>query len=75
MTTAREAWREYYRAVRVIRRLRQTDEFTYRRFSTCWWNGSYQFERLGYVNEAMAARLTRARHGIAYRPFTWKNIP
>lgn len=65
MSTARDEWREYHRAVRVIRRLRIADEFTYRRFSSCWWLGRYQYEHKN-VSKDMGERLNRARHATQY---------
>lgn len=42
---ARAAWQEYYRAVRVLRRLRQQDKQRYRAMSRNYWRSVMHHER------------------------------
>lgn len=41
---ARAAWRIYYRAVRILRKLRLDDRNFFMRMSQCWWHAVYKFE-------------------------------
>lgn len=46
---ARMQWREYYRAVRIIRKIRRVEPMTFLRFSRAWWAGSYKDEPVSAV--------------------------
>lgn len=41
---ARQDWRDYYRAVRTLRRIRQSNVAQFQRFSQAWYRGSYKEE-------------------------------
>lgn len=46
----REAWREYYHSVRVLRRIRQQDPARYRLMARAYWRGVLRYEdRLAYI--------------------------
>ncbi|MDP2621547.1 MAG: hypothetical protein Q8P46_15485 [Hyphomicrobiales bacterium] len=41
---ARADWRDYYRSVRILRRIRQANVATFQRFSRVWYDCSYKAE-------------------------------
>ena len=41
---ARYDWKQYYRAVRTLRRIRQEDMRMFKLYSSVWWRNQYQDE-------------------------------
>lgn len=63
---ARDDWKDYYRSVRTLRRLRLRDQKQFRRLSQAWWHGYYKDElralypkdgRFGWENTPLEKRL------------------
>ena len=63
---ARDDWKDYYSAVRTLRRLRLRDQKQFKRFSQIWWRGYYKGElsalypkdgRFGWENTPLEKRL------------------
>lgn len=43
--SARVQWKSYYRAVRVLARMRQIKPLLFLQFSSVWWHGHYKHEQ------------------------------
>lgn len=41
---ARNLWKQYYRSVRILRRIRRHSPALFRQFSYEWWNSQYKHE-------------------------------
>lgn len=41
---ARQSWKEYYRSVRILRRIRRGNPDQFKRFSSVWWRSQYKHE-------------------------------
>ena len=58
---ARADWKDYHRAVRVLRRLRLSDNAQYRRMSKGWWQTALKEEvTLGIRNRERVSLILRA---------------
>lgn len=62
---AREGWRKYYRAVRILRGLRRDDARLFAMMSGVWWRNSMQYEtgrRLpSEIRNELSKRLNRRK--------------